>query len=1189
MKEERKASNMEKWNKKYGKRVISATLCAVMVASMSAPTMPVSATGSVKIKALGESLELLLEDRSLNLSQYLDDNLKDKTTVKIGIDSISSPNTTIPRQVKNIIGWEKMFWIDEEKLRDLGSKVDNQKFTFEEGSDITVRKIKFVEKVEVTIPVGVTVRFEDCVFDSTIINNGSATFNNCIFTTGEIIDNGTAIYEGGTKEPTNKATQGELAPEEVATEEVTQGQENHTTQQDSELTVKPSEEVQADETTTTPTETEQKGETQTSSNEVTGSTELVIDDTSYDLDTLLEPVKTTVEVIKVGVNNLGMKEVVLPKQVKQVLGWQKKTFLYEEGEAIRDFGSKVKEQKFTFSEDSNVTVRKIRFAKDVIVTIPKGATVRFEECTFNSTITNGGVAVFDHCTFATGQITNNGAAEYTNGTETPKNLGTAKDDVGTFPLGMNLSTTKLQDGVKGKAYTGEVTYELSGTNKDSANVTATIVQKDSGMTAEVKENKIIVTGTPKTTDRIQIKVVAIADGKESVEKQIEFEIYGSFQVELEGTLNCGIIKSKKRKTLMSMKKQGFTLDAVSTASISSGGGTIIDGGGNVTLQNTLTPYIISEDGTKVKWYEYSRDNKDAKIEVKVSPEGSGVTGECLFGTVTLKGTPIKKGNYKVSVTIQDKGQEVTSNSVDYNIYNGDETLKEQFATLDVSKDSWDIEPYEIEVSDHAIVPKSLKTIYGSHQSGTYAILGNNLSVGTDTITIPAGCHVTFENVKFYSSVKLIVEKGAKLTLSDSVAYGTIEVNGGIFTMKNSAALVDSLILNDGSKLISSNIISNGHFLTDGSDKEEAETVVIVNGIVIAEGENSITGDVGSGKTKGQTALKVNGDLVIPKNSVFKAVGGGDAKYLPGRFGGKAVILDNGRILGEGSFIAIGGVGTDGPGGDGIIGNGDVSVSKLESIGGDSIKFIEHLRKGGDAIGTNVAVMTKSPILKGGAGNPVGTAVVTKTTPTITRPNVTVPPSNNNSGSGGGYIDAISGATVNSSGGSINKNETQDEVKNETSKTSVDAVSGATQKSDKEKNKAKNEEKKQKKIEKAKSKKKEKNKAKQKNKKKKNKRAADTNKKDTNKKNKKGTNIIKIGKEYFGKVKEISFIQVLEALKIDTSFYSRKQIAQANGIKNYTGTEKQNKRLLKLAKQGKLKRPKKLIKLNKYNKNKMKQI
>ena len=63
------------------------------------------------------------------------------------------------------------------------------------------------------------------------------------------------------------------------------------------------------------------------------------------------------------------------------------------------------------------------------------------------------------------------------------------------------------------------------------------------------------------------------------------------------------------------------------------------------------------------------------------------------------------------------------------------------------------------------------------------------------------------------------------------------------------------------------------------------------------------------------------------------------------------------------------------------------------------------------------------------------------------------------------------------------------------------------------------------------------------------------------------------KKYTGKSQRID--EVLKAIGVPSKYYGswnkRKNIAKANGIKNYTGTAKQNENLISLAKSGKLKK------------------
>ena len=72
---------------------------------------------------------------------------------------------------------------------------------------------------------------------------------------------------------------------------------------------------------------------------------------------------------------------------------------------------------------------------------------------------------------------------------------------------------------------------------------------------------------------------------------------------------------------------------------------------------------------------------------------------------------------------------------------------------------------------------------------------------------------------------------------------------------------------------------------------------------------------------------------------------------------------------------------------------------------------------------------------------------------------------------------------------------------------------------------------------------------------------------------KGQNTDKV--KYYTAIKSYkgnSFVEALKKQGVNSSRAFRKKIAKANGIKNYTGTAKQNTKLLKLMKKGKLIKP-----------------
>ena len=311
-----------------------------------------------------------------------------------------------------------------------------------------------------------------------------------------------------------------------------------------------------------------------------------------------------------------------------------------------------------------------------------------------------------------------------------------------------------------------------------------------------------------------------------------------------------------------------------------------------------------------------------------------------YDTVYVTGTPQTPGTYQITATVTSGARSQQSSSVEMRIYADDQTLQQRMDALSEGTSSWDMEPYEISETGNAVVPVSLHDIYGSHESGVYGIIGKgeNGNFGTETLTIPAGADVTLHNMKIYSSVKIVVEKGGKLTLDDSVAYGAVEVNGGTLSAKNSSSFVNQITLNDGSALEDAEIRSHANYLTDGNYKVEAPTAPVqTNGTVTVKGTCSIEGEGIVSSKDAQTGMIVNGGkLVIDQGATLKATGG--SVDLDNGNGGAGIMLNGGSIIGDGQLEAQGGsVGMGGGnGGAGIAGEGIVAVSTLKATGGNTV-------------------------------------------------------------------------------------------------------------------------------------------------------------------------------------------------------------------------------------------------------------
>ena len=339
------------------------------------------------------------------------------------------------------------------------------------------------------------------------------------------------------------------------------------------------------------------------------------------------------------------------------------------------------------------------------------------------------------------------------------------------------------------------------------------------------------------------------------------------------------------------------------------------------------------------------------------------------GSVTLAGTPAKPGIYDISVTITDElGRTATSNTLPFRIYSGEETLQDQLTLANCTKTAdgkymYDMEPWAIKNFTLAsgdqtvVVPADVKAWYGSHTSGTYGKLGYAVPEGTlqpQTLILPKGCDLTLVNMDILSSVKIVVQDGAKLTLRDSVIQGAVEVeNGGTFSMNyndygggeflNGASINGKLILKDGSTLENAKIYSNTNNIANGSEaRRNTDPVVVINGNVKLKGKVFLRGDEAptgtdpaTGKSyTGQAGLQVNGTLTLEKDAVLAVFGGG--KDATTSNGGTAIRLNGGTITGEGKLIAVGGDGHFGEGGDAVSGNGTISVADAYLEGGASV-------------------------------------------------------------------------------------------------------------------------------------------------------------------------------------------------------------------------------------------------------------
>lgn len=440
-------------------------------------------------------------------------------------------------------------------------------------------------------------------------------------------------------------------------------------------------------------------------------------------------------------------------------------------------------------------------------------------------------------------------------------------------------------------------------------------------TIPVLKSGDIITITANGYEDLTFKLV-IKDGNASlVEDDGQGDPY-DLHVKIDGSFEAAIVGQKN-------------YDGVSSASV---------GGSSSNKNSSVKVYgALVNKGTEPAdndWEELDNLSKikldGSKCKVDIVPDtangtpadsDSGMKGVymTISSNLTLNGTPKDAGTYLVSVSItDDQGRTAVSNTLPFRVYSGDETLaerlkEENFKKYDSGLYAWDImEPWAIskfgtnvEGEEESVrVPAGLEAWFGSKESGTYGYLGYDLPwkkvMSGDipqTLYIPNGCNLTLTNMEILSSVRIVVENGGKLTLSDSVVQGIIDVqSGGTFSM---------------------NYDAYKNAFTTGSS--------ICGQLRLADGAILVT---------------TGGEGMINEND-----------------GGTAIDIKSGKITGNGKLVAIGGKTFWGNGGNAVTGNGTIETASAFLQGATASKAKN--KEAGKAIGDNIRVITSDRYIKDG--------------------------------------------------------------------------------------------------------------------------------------------------------------------------------------------------------------------------------
>ena len=545
----------------------------------------------------------------------------------------------------------------------------------------------------------------------------------------------------------------------------------------------------------------------------------------------------------------------------------------------------------------------------------------------------------------------------------------------------------------------EKSYSLSAGGaykKDTDNNKLIFATKDFVANPEIPALKSgdVVAISANVYDDLTFKLIIDTNGNASlVEDNGKGDPY-ELHVKIEGEFEAAIVGQKD-------------YDGVSSASV---------GGSSSNKNSAVKVYgALVEKGKDVADKDWEELDNMAKIKlngskcsVSIVPDTEkGTSADSDSGTqgvymtissdLTLSGTPKDTGSYLVSVSIEDQqGRSAVSNTLPFRIYSGEETLadqmkKENFKDYGNGLYAWDImEPWAISKfgsnvngeEESVRVPAYLEAWFGSHESGTYGYLGYDIPwkqvvAGNipQTLYIPSGCNLTLTNMEVLSSVHIIVENGGKLTLSDSVVQGIIDVqSGGTFSMNydsfnneftTGASLCGQLRLADGAALENAAIYSHANYLANGdlTDRTTSEPVAVANGNVTVKGTVAILGDDG-GSDIGQTALRVNGTLTLADKDTTLVAYGGSGKTLLYTDGGTAIdITEGSQITGDGKLVAIGGDVLWGNGGNAVSGKGTIATKKVFLQGATA--NTSNKAEAGKAIDGDVKVISSSTHIEDG--------------------------------------------------------------------------------------------------------------------------------------------------------------------------------------------------------------------------------
>ncbi len=755
-----------------------------------------------------------------------------------------------------------------------------------------------------------------------------------------------------------------------------------------------------------------------------------IDDTSYSVAQYLQWAKAqNTSEVWASVNNGDLGSAVVDWGLASLKGYKKSFF--ETGPYKAQLGGYKANKSLRFASSSPITVENIYFKTQGQIIVDTDAQVNFKDVTFTVAPIIKGSASFENCVFEDATVIfEGGSAQYIGTTQVPTEQGNKKQEQTHFPLSLVLEQESLSF-VQGKEVDRSIGLSIEGTYKDQAQLKILPEDALEGLSVSYKDGRLSFKGKPSKEQKLELSLEVSYDSgdtREQAQAKLQIQVHPKLMLKLPNNLFVTtkyakqyqqnlkpqiIVGDREPQDLLEFMQQdedGKKLDVSKDLKIITEQGlpqgyraswiydSVVIAGDNaqpkgsypIKLQIKVKDQLVESNAVILRVFDGDETLKQQIEDFYIKEAKSPARWEMKPYIILRSDGAVIPNSMRVLM-----GSDCTNPDAEEKTHGeyAKEALAEEERIKNLSEEDAALVALFNKLYPNGMVDAITMAsgvgggvnVGGDGAAGSGSCYIGVVGVGepgnyaTDPIYIPSGTNVSFKNMKFLSSVKIVVQDGGKLTLDDAVAYGDIVVEkGGVLSAKNGSSMVGSVIFEDGAIMENLKLKSHANHLSDDNTKRPVpEAVVIVKGHLEARGINSIAGDGGNRNHKGQTKsqdalhLKEGARITITKGSVLNAHGGDSEPY--NRKGGDGVVAEKGSsITGEGAFIVSGGSSYEDVGGVGVLGPSEgefnIDVAKAVLIGGSGKSIIGLPAPGAHATSGNLLIDPKTELeARGGEG------------------------------------------------------------------------------------------------------------------------------------------------------------------------------------------------------------------------------